>query len=633
MASTGSFDDVWQAAAYHFDKNRPLLPMYLHLLVSALFPIYAGSHASLSRPTSAGKPTKKTMSKDEDEEDEEDEDEDTEQKMEGLSNKDAIMFPITAGIVLASLYFLIKKFGADPINLVLGVYFSLIGTYSVGKIINDAWTTVESFITPTYYTDKGTLWKVNNSERTVIAVDGQSASSRKSPLVGRFGRLPLPEIVLNLVWSLRGLTKQKFQVKGYLKDNFDFKVVLTRHNVISSVLGASAIIYTIFFNKPWWLTNLQGFAVSYGALQLMSPTTFGTGSLILTGLFFYDIWAVFFTPLMVTVAKNLDVPIKLVFPRPDEPGAAGEPPVKSYSMLGLGDIVLPGLIIALALRFDLFMFYLRKQKKVQKSTDGDENNKEEVVESVPYVSASGHWGDKFWTKITSPSPSLDAVPAFLTTSFPKPYFTATVVGYVIGMLATLVFMSVFQHAQPALLYLVPSVLISLWSTGLVRGELKQMWTYTEAITGEQIDNEEPESDNKESSTIKEDRSLLQWIWVEVFGADAGVKVTKEEEGTAKAGEDKKSKKATEAKDEKKVKTDGKSSVTDDGAVFSFTITHHKRKADSTSVQKSESTEKDGKAHRVSGSISEDTVVVSTSDLDGTNEGKSRKRHAKKSRVE
>ena len=40
-----------------------------------------------------------------------------------------------------------------------------------------------------------------------------------------------------------------------------------------------------------------------------------TGALLLSGLFFYDVFWVFGTPVMVTVAKSLDAPIKLVFPR------------------------------------------------------------------------------------------------------------------------------------------------------------------------------------------------------------------------------------------------------------------------------------------------------------------------------
>ena len=46
---------------------------------------------------------------------------------------------------------------------------------------------------------------------------------------------------------------------------------------------------------------------------------------------------------MVGVAKNLHQPIALLFPRPSEPSATpGELPAKAFSMLGLGDIVIPG---------------------------------------------------------------------------------------------------------------------------------------------------------------------------------------------------------------------------------------------------------------------------------------------------
>lgn len=50
---------------------------------------------------------------------------------------------------------------------------------------------------------------------------------------------------------------------------------------------------------------------------------------------------VFFTPVMVSVAKNFDGPIKLLFPRAGsaEELAGGKRP---FAMLGLGDIVIPG---------------------------------------------------------------------------------------------------------------------------------------------------------------------------------------------------------------------------------------------------------------------------------------------------
>ena len=70
-------------------------------------------------------------------------------------------------------------------------------------------------------------------------------------------------------------------------------------------------------------------------------------------------------------------------------------------MLGLGDVVIPGTFIALALRFDHHL-----------STKG----------SAPVV-------------------------------FVKPYFYGTLCAYFIGLITTMAVMHVFGKAQPALLYL------------------------------------------------------------------------------------------------------------------------------------------------------------------------------------
>lgn len=131
--------------------------------------------------------------------------------------------------------------------------------------------------------------------------------------------------------------------------------------------------------------------------------------------------------------------------------------------LGLGDIVLPGLMICLALRFDLYLHYLRKQTAT---------GKEHHIIKAPYIDVSGKWGDWFWT--------LGAPKKYRPDHFPKVYFTASVVGYVFGLLTTLICLNIFSHAQPALLYLVPGVLVSLWTTALVRRELSLMWSYSEA---------------------------------------------------------------------------------------------------------------------------------------------------------
>jgi minor histocompatibility antigen H13 len=228
---------------------------------------------------------------------------------------------------------------------------------------------------------------------------------------------------------------------------------------------------------------------------LISPTSFNIATLLLVALFFYDIFFVFCTPMMVTVATTLDVPIKLLFPRPG--ATVGGAP--ALAMLGLGDVVVPGIVVAMALRWDLWRFYEQKRvsnlsraEKEQSSvvdSDGHDlkRRKLDLAQKTksPYIKVTGNWGERFWTNDGNKA------------AFSKTYFYASLVGYVLGMLATLVVMHVWKHAQPALLYLVPGVLGSIWGTALVRGEVRLMCSYSE--DEEQMDTE---STDTASTAIK-----------------------------------------------------------------------------------------------------------------------------------
>ncbi|KAF2017235.1 hypothetical protein BU24DRAFT_146517 [Aaosphaeria arxii CBS 175.79] len=494
-------------ATAEFVEIRPLLPTYIHLIASALFPIYTGAHASLSRPTSAAKPTKRKADRNDDE-DSDDEDEEEEYKMEGLSPTDAILMPLLAGCTLAGLYFLIKWLD-DPklLNKILNGYFAIFAVFSVSRLITDALDIGHSLIYPHRFAIGGALYHVDGNEKKALPVDGriEGNEEKKSPLPGFLNRIPLTEGFLNILWSDRAMPKNKWTIRMYIHRVFAGKVLLGAHGIVGFAISLCSVLYFNFVDKPWYLTNLMGFGFSYGALQLMSPTTFGTGSLILCALFFYDIYFVFFTPMMVTVAKSLDVPIKLVFPRPSPPDAPSS--AASHAMLGLGDVVLPGIMIGLALRFDLFVFYLRKQKLVKRAgVDGQDH---ETVEKAKYFSLAGRWSDHFWTH------SLFGRPLFKSSStsrqeqpftFPKVYFKASLTGYILGMLATLGVMQIWGHAQPALLYLVPGVLGSLWLTALVRGELGLMWGFSEAVEEEEEVKGEKSSDSVTNSTTAPERS-------------------------------------------------------------------------------------------------------------------------------
>lgn len=486
--------------AYEFAQVQPMLPTHIHLILSALFPIYIGAHASLSRPSSAAKPVKKKgrskVDDDDDdtdeEDDDEDEDEEEERVMEGLSPTDAILMPLFAGAALTSLYFLLKWL-KDPtmLNKILNAYFAVFGVFSVSRLVTDMLDTGHALIYPRRYARGGALYYVDGDKHLASPVAGniKDKQPKASPLPGFLAALPLSDRFRNMLWADRAMPGNKWALKMRLHKAFSGKVKIGPHGFAGILAGLSAVAYFNLVDKPWYLTNLLGFGFSYGALQLMSPTTFTTGSLILSALFFYDIYFVFFTPMMVHVAKSLDVPIKLMFPRPGDPENAAAPP--SHAMLGLGDVVLPGIVIGLALRFDLYLFYLRQQKRITSTTPGEPD----TVEKPKYHSFVGKWSDHFWSHSftgrplwSTASQSEDETQVPFT--FPKTYFKASLIGYVLGLLTTLGVMMIWNHAQPALLYLVPGVLGSLWLTALVRGELNLMWNYTEDIDQQTVDTDE-----------------------------------------------------------------------------------------------------------------------------------------------
>merc|ERR1712232_274124 len=176
-------------------------------------------------------------------------------------------------------------------------------------------------------------------------------------------------------------------------------------------------------------------------IEQFSLGSYKIGAILLVGLFFYDIFWVFGTEVMVTVAKSLDGPIKILFPRSLDPDP--ETGRLEMSLLGLGDIVIPGFFLGLLLRFDAH------------------------IAGVP------------------------CFPTDVNVAFPKPYFHSTLAGYVVGLATTLYVMIAFEAAQPALLYLVPACLGSSLLCAVSRGELKELFQYSE-------EEETKEGDEKEA---------------------------------------------------------------------------------------------------------------------------------------
>ncbi|KAH6992522.1 signal peptide peptidase-domain-containing protein [Fusarium venenatum] len=476
LNSTTGTEESW-LSAFSYLQDQSFLMLELRLVLSAVGIIYLGAHAALRRPPSAAPAKKKKAG---------DEDEDEERFAQGLEPSDAIIFPLMAGVVLVGLYYLIQWLqDPDILNKILRWYMSTMSIASLVSIYSHGIEVVTSLVFPRYWRGRdGRLRAVNQKNRFAQVCDDAGnptadVSTTDNPFPGIFACLAFSEKIRKSGWGLRGLLTRHWAVKLFIHGMGKEQGRIKLAHVVSLVMAlATALIYSSTTSPL--LANTLGYAMCYGSLLLISPTDFLTSTLILVGLFFYDIIMVFYTPYMVTVATKLDVPIKLTFQAAER-----------KSILGLGDIVIPGMVMALALRFDLWLHYEGKIK--YESTDlklieKDPSSGALVTKSktkhkevkAKYVNVKGNWGDNFWTRGALFISESKQVPQDLAaTRFRKTYFYASVTGYLLGMCVTLAMLLVFKRGQPALLYLVPGVLGSLWLTGLARGEIKHMWKYTE----------------------------------------------------------------------------------------------------------------------------------------------------------
>jgi minor histocompatibility antigen H13 len=217
---------------------------------------------------------------------------------ETMTNKEAAKFPIVGSMVLFGLFILFKFLPKDMINTVLALYLVGLGV----MVITGA---LQPFVVR--------LFPEQHRERI----------------------LPIPSIP-----RIPLLTSEPIAIE-----------LTPPEAAIAAVASVGCTYY--YFSRNWLLNNVLGVAFSLMGIEHMSLGSTQTACILLTGLFVYDIFWVFCTPVMVSVAKNFDAPIKLLFPR-SAVGAAAAGAGKNFAMLGLGDIVIPGMFVALMLRYDYY---------------------------------------------------------------------------------------------------------------------------------------------------------------------------------------------------------------------------------------------------------------------------------------
>ncbi|ERM94998.1 hypothetical protein AMTRI_Chr07g80730 [Amborella trichopoda] len=194
---------------------------------------------------------------------------------------------------------------------------------------------------------------------------------------------------------------------------------------ISPFCIAFAVIWAVYrrISFAWIGQDILGIALITTVLQIVRIPNLKVATVLLSCAFLYDIFWVFVSPrwfhesVMIVVARGDKsgedgIPMLLKIPRMFDPWGG-------FSIIGFGDILLPGLLIAFTLRYD--------------------------------------WAAK--------------------KNLRAGYFLWSMIAYGFGLLVTYIALNLMDgNGQPALLYIVPFTLGTVLSLGRKRGELQNLWT-------------------------------------------------------------------------------------------------------------------------------------------------------------
>uniref|UniRef100_A0A667ZD19 Signal peptide peptidase-like 2A n=1 Tax=Myripristis murdjan TaxID=586833 RepID=A0A667ZD19_9TELE len=199
-----------------------------------------------------------------------------------------------------------------------------------------------------------------------------------------------------------------------------------RSLILAAFCITIAVVWGVYRNEDRWIWILQdllGIAFCLNFMKTISLSNFKICVILLSLLLLYDVFFVFITPFF-TKGSHLPLP---VLHSPQLPVVMRVPRFSAwaqnlcgmqFSILGYGDIIVPGLLVAYCSKFDV------------------------------WVNSS------------------------------KIYFVSCCIAYLLGMIVTFAVMLLTGMGQPALLYLVPFTLITSALVAVRRGEMKHFWAGT-----------------------------------------------------------------------------------------------------------------------------------------------------------
>ena len=182
-------------------------------------------------------------------------------QIETVSKKDAMQFPLIGSAVLFGLYIVVKLIKKEYLDVLISIYFAFLGSFGMFQCVQE-------------------------------------------PVTEGLGLTKLKKFPVSFNYQ--------FWRAQEAKEPISFSFSLLDVGIFAACAGVS-VTYAV--TKAWYLNNALGVAFSVQGIELLSLGSFLIGCVLLCGLFVYDVFWVFGTEVMVAVAKGLNAPVKILFPK------------------------------------------------------------------------------------------------------------------------------------------------------------------------------------------------------------------------------------------------------------------------------------------------------------------------------
>lgn len=238
---------------------------------------------------------------------------------------------------------------------------------------------------------------------------------------------------------------------NWVQEQFNLPLCqLSKLDILSGLI-AVVLVFSWVFTRIWILNDFLAISIAFLVIKSVKLSSLKVAALLLILAFGYDIFWVFISKpifgdsVMAAVATSVDLPIKIEIPH-----ILVQHPLSRCSLIGLGDLALPGFFICFCHKISEQIFRTSQQER--------------------------SWNNR------------------------NRYYVIAMVGYVVGFSACLAALFILQMGQPALLYLVPCLLIPVSIVSAIRGEIKELWEgFRKETSDQQPIHNHPENSSQQPS--------------------------------------------------------------------------------------------------------------------------------------